>query len=180
MTTQPDAADPVDVLIAEDDALLRSSLRSLLEKEGFHCAEAEDGRAAVEVARKSAPRFAPLDLAMPRLDGFAVARALRSDARTKGIHMHCLTGRVDSDARSQAADAGFETFWTKPVDLSRLLLLVQGQGKKPEVRRASGLSLEEARSLLDEWQNQGCVELTASYHEGRGFAVRGVRPPAGS
>jgi CheY-like chemotaxis protein len=58
----------VDVLIAEDDPLMRASLRLLLEGQGYTCAEASNGREAVDLARRHPPRCVLLDLAMPELD----------------------------------------------------------------------------------------------------------------
>jgi len=90
--------DPaVDVLIAEDDELLRLSLRLLLEQEGYTCAEAATGREALEAAHRHRPRCVLLDLGMPELDGLAVTRLLRSDPRTRAAHIHCLTGEADAD-----------------------------------------------------------------------------------
>src|ERR1041384_8115547 len=74
---------PIDVLIAEDDRLLRQTIRCLLEAQGYTCAEAGDGRAAVALARQRPPRCVLLDLGLPELDGFSVARHLRSDPRTR-------------------------------------------------------------------------------------------------
>jgi CheY-like chemotaxis protein len=176
--TQPAEAGPVDILIAEDDVLMRQSLRRLLEQEGYHCAEADDGRAAVEMARRSPPRCAILDLVMPGMDGFTVARQLRADPRTRGVHIHCLTGVTDLSAREEARQAGFETYLTKPVDPSHLLRLIDKEMKEPVAVEASGLSLTDARDLLDYWENAGYQQLKADYDEGKGFTVRGVRPPA--
>jgi CheY-like chemotaxis protein len=168
----------LDILIAEDDALVRRQLRRLLESEGFQCAEAGDGLAAVELARQIAPQCALLDLSMPRLDGFAVARTLRSDPRTRNIQLHCLTGRVDSAARTEAAEAGFETYMTKPVTPSQLLLMFQRQMKTAETHQVSGLGFTEASAILDQWESQGWRELRIAYTKGEGFAVHGVRPAA--
>src|SRR2546421_96841 len=99
MAAPETSAAPVDVLIAEDDALLRWGLRSLLELEGFRCAEAADGLQAVDLARRHRPGCVLLDLALPGLDGFTVARRLRADPQTGGIHIHCLTGLDDPLAR---------------------------------------------------------------------------------
>lgn len=176
----PTESDAVDVLIAEDDALVRRSLRHFLERAGYLCAEADDGVAALALARRINPRCALLDLAMPGLDGFEVARALRSDRRTKRIRIHCLTGRVDATIHSRAVEAGFDTFMTKPVDPSELLRVFEREIRTPEVRQVSGLSLVEARQLLDAWENQGCRGLETFYHEGNGFTVRGVLSPLAS
>ena len=92
MSVQLAESASVDVLIAEDDATMRESLCRLLEGEGYHCAQAGDGAAAVEMARRTSPRCAILDLGMPGLDGFSVARRLRSDPAMCDLHIHCLTG----------------------------------------------------------------------------------------
>src|SRR3954451_4671484 len=107
----------IDVLIADDEAVARKVVRRLLEQQGYTCAEAGDGRQAVELARSLSPRCVLLDLSMPGLDGFAVARTLRSDPRTRAAHIHCLTGMTDSQSRSQASASGCELYLTKPVDL---------------------------------------------------------------
>ncbi len=111
------------------------------------------------------------------MDGFTVARQLRADPRTRDIHIHCLTGITDPAAREAAEQAGFETYMTKPVNPSQLLRVVRGKVKEPETAvEQSGLSLDQARRLLDLWENAGYRGLEASYKEGVGFTVRGVRP----
>lgn len=167
----------VDILIAEDDEIMRRSLRYLFEGEGYRCTEAEDGRAAVESALRAPPRCAILDLMMPLLDGFAVARALRSDVRTRGVHIHCLTGRSDASARAEAADAGIEAFMTKPLDPSHLLQLVHKQLRCPQVLQAWGLSLTDAREQLDRWERAGYDGLEATCEDGVNFTVRCTAAP---
>ena len=100
-----------------------------------------------------------------------------ADPRTCGIHIHCLTGITHASAREQAEQAGFETYLTKPVDPLQLLGLIRREVRQPDVVEASGLTLDEARELLDYWENAGFEKLEASYEEGKGFSVRGVRPP---
>src|SRR5260370_31893160 len=119
MRTQGGLGNTIDVLIADDDPTLRTGVRLLLEREGYSCAEAEEGEQAVEVARRRKPRCVFLDLAMPTLDGFAVARLLRADPQTHDVHLNCLTGLVDR--REQALLAGCENFLTKRLDAYALL-----------------------------------------------------------
>ena len=97
----PNAQDlaPVDVLIADDDALARGVLRLLLERQGYTCAEAGAGAQALELAKSLSPRCVLLDLAMPGLDGLAVARGLRADPATRGSRVHCLSGYADAEHR---------------------------------------------------------------------------------
>ncbi len=114
---------------------------------------------------------------MPVLDGFAVARALRLDPRTRGVHIHCLTGRSDAGAREEASQAGIETYLTKPLEVSHLLQIVHNQLKLPDRLQASGLSLAAAREQLDCWESCGYGGLEVAYQEGQGFTVRCVRLP---
>ena len=120
-----DGAGHVDVLIADDDALTRRGLRLLLEQWGFRCAEAGDGREAIDLAMRQPPWCVLLDLMMPRLDGLAVARALRADPRTRAAHIHCMSGLADPLARRWAMEAGCESFFVKPVDPAELLGLLR-------------------------------------------------------
>jgi CheY-like chemotaxis protein len=167
---------PVDVLIAEDDTLLRGSMRRLFEQEGYTCAEAGDGREAVELARNCPPRCVLLDLELPGLDGFAVARQLRADPRTRGARIHCLTGKRDADSRRQAHRAGCELYLTKPVDPATLLRAVhQGVGRSP-TQLAAGLTKAQAEDLLDWLQATGRGPGEVSYEDGDGFSVRWTEP----
>ncbi len=111
----------IDVLIAEDDPVIRLAVRQLLEGEGYTCAEAEDGREAVEIAQQSPPRLVLLDLMMPDTDGFTAAEQLRSHPRTRDVPIHCLTALDFPAARRAAQRSGCEVFLTKPFDMEGLL-----------------------------------------------------------
>jgi CheY-like chemotaxis protein len=174
MTNVQDA--PIDVLIADDDAELRQSVRLLLEVQGYRCAEAADGREAVDMALRHHPRCLLLDVAMPELDGFAVARALRADPRTSGTHIHCVSGLSDPQAPQQARDAGCELFLHKPIHPDVLLEVVRGPAAQRQPGFAVGLTLRKAEDLLDWLQNQGCTQLEATLADGA-FAVRCLCPP---
>jgi two-component system cell cycle response regulator DivK len=118
----------VDVLIADDDELTRAVLRTLLERQGYACAEAPDGTRALELARRLSPRCVLLDLVMPGLDGLAVARGLRADPATRATRVHCLSGYADAEHRRAALGAGCELFLAKPVSPQALLDAVRGPG----------------------------------------------------
>jgi CheY-like chemotaxis protein len=167
----------IDILIAEDDAPARAGVRLLLEQQGYRCAEAGNGREAVELARRYRPRCVLLDLRMPELDGFTVARRLRADPRTRDAAIHCLTGLTDETVREEAHAAGCERFLAKPVDAADLLEAVRPQPSAAE-EWVGGLTMTQAEELLDWLEAHGAAgEL--NYEEGKGFAVRRTEVRAG-
>jgi CheY-like chemotaxis protein len=179
MLVQTVPSRSVDVLIVEDDPTTRRGLRLLLEQGGYRCAEAQDGQQALALARAQPPRCVLLDLLLPGLDGFALARRLRADPRTVGAHIHCLTGLCDQLMEEEAYRAGCDAFLTKPVDGLSLLEVLSRQLEERRVPPAtvvSGLSKQQAEDLLDWLENHGCTELSVTIEEG-GFAVRCLCPP---
>ena len=116
--------ESIDVLIAEDDAVTRLAVRQLLEGQGYTCAEAENGREAVEIARQCPPRLVRLDLMMPEIDGYTVAEQLRADPHTHAVPIHCLTGLDFPAAHRAAQRSGCEVVLTKPLDMEGLLDVV--------------------------------------------------------
>jgi CheY-like chemotaxis protein len=146
------ASESVDILIVDDDASTRLGLRLLLERQGYRCVEASDGREALALARAHLPRCVLLDLLLPDVDGFAVARRMRTDLRLFSAHIHCLTGLRDDLIREEALQAGCEQFLTKPVDPAELLEVIgreQKRGRSPVATVVSGLTKERAEELLD-------------------------------
>jgi CheY-like chemotaxis protein len=125
--------ESIDVLIAEDDPLIRMAVRRLLEDEGYICAEAENGQEAFECAQQCPPRLVLMDLMMPEVDGYTAAERLRSHPRTRNIPIHCLSALDFPAARRAAQRSGFEVFITKPFDRDELLDVVStGLHRGPE------------------------------------------------
>ena len=179
MRIQSVPSESVDILIVDDDPSTRVGLRLLLEGRGYRCAEAEDGRAALTLARQQPPKCVLLDLLLPGLDGFAVARRLRADLRTFAAHIHCLTGLQDDLIREQARRAGCQEVLTKPVDVADLMQVVgplKEREEQPPATVVSRLSKERAEELLDWLENHGCTGLAVTLEED-GFAVRCICPP---
>ena len=124
MSAPAKSSAPIDVLVAEDDPVVRLAVRQLLEGEGYTCAEAEDGGEAIDIAQQCPPRLVLLDLMMPGVDGFTAAEKLRSDPRTCNVPIHCLTALDFPAARRAAERSGCEVFLTKPFDVEGLLDIV--------------------------------------------------------
>jgi CheY-like chemotaxis protein len=177
MHIQTIPSDAVDVLIVDNDALTRQTLRRLLERRGYRCAEAYDGRHALTLARAEPPRCVLLGLLMGRPGSLAVARRLRADLRTFGTRIHCLT-RQSQRVRELAQRAGLEEFLTQPVDGPSLQEIVGAELKwRDEVTAAvvSGLTKGQAEVVLDWLESHGCTGLVVTTEAG-GFVVRCVCP----
>jgi len=119
---QDTAGAPLDctVLLVEDNEDARHVLAEKLAALGARVLQAADGRAGVEAALDGAPDVAVVDVGLPAMNGYEVARRLRATASTAHIGLIALTGYgQDADKRS-AAEAGFDTHFVKPVQFERL------------------------------------------------------------
>jgi signal transduction histidine kinase len=107
------------VLLVEDSADNREMLRELLERDGFHVDVAYDGTDGVKQALSLKPDVAIVDIGLPVLDGFEVARRVR-DALGPGIRLVALTGYGQPEDHLRTKQAGFDAHLTKPVQLAEL------------------------------------------------------------
>jgi DNA-binding NarL/FixJ family response regulator len=115
----------VRVLIADDHALFRDGLRSLLEANGITVvAEARNGREAVELARIHRPDVVLMDLTMPELDGLGATRLLT--AELPQIAVVVLTASEDDEDLFQAVKSGAQGFLPKDLEASRFFELLDG------------------------------------------------------
>ena len=103
------------VLIVDDNVDAREMYAMYLEHEGFRSAEAGDGRAAIDEAKRVKPDLILMDATMPRLDGWEAARLLKMDAETKAIPLIMLTAHAFAEHRDRAAAVGADAFLAKPV-----------------------------------------------------------------
>jgi signal transduction histidine kinase len=107
------------VLVVEDNADARKALRVLLQLCGHSVEVAEDGREGVEKAVALQPDVALVDIGLPKLDGYRVAREVR-ESLGKTIRLVALTGYGQPEDQQRALDAGFDLHLTKPVDPTQL------------------------------------------------------------
>ncbi len=110
------------VLLVDDDPAARELLQRFLEREGFHVRTAADGRAGLTLARALRPRAILLDVEMPRMDGWAVLHAVRSDPDLAGTPV-IMTSVVAEQGLGQAL--GATDYFVKPIDWDRLKGLME-------------------------------------------------------
>lgn len=112
------------VLIADDNRDSAESLSLLLELTGYEISTVHDGLEALQAAAAHRPEVALLDIGMPKLNGYEVARRIREQPWGKGMLLVAITGWGQEDDKQRAWEAGFDHHLTKPVglaDLQRLL-----------------------------------------------------------
>jgi CheY-like chemotaxis protein len=112
------------ILVVDDNRDAADTLGLLLEADGAEVRVVYDGRAALAMAETFAPHSVLLDLGMPGMDGYEVARRLRQDARFAGMRIVALTGWGQDADRRQSRTRGFAHHLTKPVDLDDLVRIL--------------------------------------------------------
>jgi signal transduction histidine kinase/ActR/RegA family two-component response regulator len=117
--------EPVRVLVVDDNHDAAESLASLLSLEGHTVDVAYDGVTALSEAAKFQPQVALLDIGMPGMDGYQVARELRAGESTRSMTIIALTGYGQPDDREHASAAGFDDHLTKPIDTELLIEMLR-------------------------------------------------------
>src|SRR6516165_9016092 len=145
------------VMIVDDDPNARDLLAATVRREGYRVIEATDGEAALALAREWRPDVITLDVLMPRMDGWSVLTALKSDPDLAEIPVVIVTVLAD---RGIAVSLGAAEFLTKPVDRARLAATIRqnvhGTGvvlvvdDEPESRRLARRHLEKLGWEVDE------------------------------
>ena len=104
------------ILLADDNVDFANSLGQLLSAQGHDVRIAYDGAQALQTARDFNPQIAFVDIGMPKVHGYEVARRLRADAGTAGCVLVAVTGWGQENDRKRAREAGFDRHLVKPVD----------------------------------------------------------------
>jgi signal transduction histidine kinase/CheY-like chemotaxis protein len=141
--TAPAEADPIDahaerppgqrILAADDNGDVLEVLAIILRLNGHDVRTAADGAEALEQARTHRPAIALLDIGMPGMDGYEVARRIRQEPWGREMLLVAMTGWGQERDRRQAQDAGFDVHLTKPVDPHALEQLIAAHGPRAPV-----------------------------------------------
>jgi CheY-like chemotaxis protein len=113
------------MLLVDDNAAALFVLSKLIAKLGDHeIVTAGDGPAALAQAKAMRPEIALLDIGLPGMDGFEVARQMRSDPDLTGMTLIALTGYGQEEDRRKSREAGFDRHLVKPVSIDDLRALL--------------------------------------------------------
>jgi len=114
-------ADKPTVLLIEDNDDGREMMATMLGSYGYPVLQARDGLEGVKLATDAMPNVALVDIGLPGIDGYEVARRLRKEAGTRDIRLIALTGYGLAEDQRRVLEAGFDLHMVKPVELAVLL-----------------------------------------------------------
>jgi CheY-like chemotaxis protein len=112
---------PKRILVVDDNIDAADSLVMLLKFSGYSVAAAHTAEAGLALAQTFQPHFILLDLGLPAMGGYEVARRIRSLPSSTGLRIFAVTGHAHEDDKRRSADAGFDAHLVKPIDLDELL-----------------------------------------------------------
>ncbi len=109
------------ILLVEDEPDFRAGVKMRLESRGYEVIEAEDGKTGLDKARSIAPDLIILDVMLPKMDGYQVARFLKFDAKYKSIPILMLTARTQKSDKDTGLSVGVDAYLTKPFKSEELM-----------------------------------------------------------
>ena len=116
----PSAVPARDLLVVEDNEDARETLKRMLELAGHRVRVAIDGAAALEAVRSAMPDIALIDIGLPEMDGYELARRIRADLQGRRPLLVAITGYGLPEDRNRSREAGFDVHLVKPVDAATL------------------------------------------------------------
>ncbi|WP_158916154.1 ATP-binding protein [Caulobacter sp. S45] len=136
------------ILLADDNADMREYVRRLLNGQGYEVDVVGDGEAALAAAQRRAPDLMLSDVMMPKLDGFGLLRAIRSEPGLTALPVILLSARAGEEAKVQGLGAGADDYLTKPFTARELLARVAANIKLSEIRSEAEKALREQTRAL--------------------------------
>ncbi len=112
------------VLLVDDEPHILTALEFLVEQAGYHVQKARRGEEALQLAAEFLPDIVVLDVMMPGMDGFEVAKAIRQKPELEHARIIFLTAKSTAQDRVQGYSAGGEVYLSKPFDNDQLLTII--------------------------------------------------------
>jgi DNA-binding response OmpR family regulator len=139
------------LLIVEDDLDVAEMLAAYFHVQGYQVSTVDQGQKAVDLARAELPELVILDIRLPDIDGYEVARQLRTTQRTQEIPIIFLTEKRNRSDRLQGLELGADDYITKPFDIQELRLRVRNSLRRSvEGALTNPVTLLPDGALVDE------------------------------
>ena len=113
------------ILVVEDNAKNRKLVRTILTFRGYEVVECDDGAPSLELARRHRPALVLMDIELPTMDGVTALLRIRADPETASIPVIAITASVTASEREKVAQAGFNDYISKPIDLATFSAAVE-------------------------------------------------------
>lgn len=152
---------PASILVVDDEDRNRRLLIAMLEADGYKVDEASDGEQALAWAWQNPPDLVLLDIMMPGMDGYQVARQLKANDATRSVPIIMVTALDDRESRVRGLEAGAEEFVSKPVDRMELRVRVRNLLR---LKHYSD-TISDYNHTLETQVRERTQQLTASYRE---------------
>ncbi len=155
------STDGAYILVVDDDAVNRHLLTGLLDQEGYKTKEAESGELALAKVKRDPPDLILLDVMMPGINGFEVARMLKEDGGSEGVPIIMVTALGDEKSRETGLRQGVEEYISKPINPSELKIRVRNLLR---LKMANNL-LKTHNNVLEEEVRRRSQQLRSSFEE---------------
>lgn len=164
-------SQPLSILIADDNETDRMILRTIVRKEGHQVLMAADGKEAISVFKENRPDLILLDVIMPELDGFEVARQVRVILKDDYVPIVFLTSLQDAESLARCLESGGDDFLSKPYNRIILKAKIKAFGrmrmmhlKLQEHNRQMLIEQQVAKTIFDNVAHSGCLDLANISH----------------
>lgn len=144
----PLASSTARILLVDDNADMRDYVKRLLHNR-YQVEAVGDGLAALEAIRTQLPDLVLTDVMMPRLDGFGLLRALRSDDRTREIPIILLSARAGEEAQVEGLEAGADDYLIKPFNARELIARVNANLDMAQLRQEAARREQQLRAMSE-------------------------------
>ena len=135
----------INILVAEDDKHARKLLETVLKREGYHVFTVENGKRVLEILDSQHIDLIVLDIMMPEMDGYEVARLLRESNFTMPILM--VTAKQLPEDKKKGFIVGTDDYMTKPVDIEEMLLRIKALLRRSKIVNDKRLTI--GKVMLD-------------------------------
>jgi CheY-like chemotaxis protein len=119
------------ILVVDDNSDGADSLAMLLRLDGHEVEIANNARETFQAVRRMRPEAVLLDIGLPEMDGYEIARRLRADPAAKRVHLIALTGYGQEHDRERSREAGFGAHLVKPADIEAVNLILASLPRGP-------------------------------------------------